>query len=186
MTVPGMEEQTNGTFILPGREGNISFSFEVPDDLVEKYYKAIFEIEGEKYEVKFFVPGAKIAVNASLDKQLYEEGENATLTLGVENLRDMNLTLFSRVALGGYEAIEYFNLTSYEIKTLKFSVPVLFDVGKLSYSIYTTSGRALYINALYIYPKPPESAGIILYTDKQVYTIDETVTVYVNVTRQAS
>jgi hypothetical protein len=182
--VPGITELTNSTFILPGREGRISFSFEVPDDLEEKYYKAIFEIAGKKYEVKFFVQGVKIAVNAWLDKKLYEEGENSTLTLRIDNLREMNLTLFSRVVLGGYEAIEYFNLSSYETKELTFVVPVVFDAGKLSYSIYMTSGRALYINALYIYPKTPESAGIILYTDKQVYTIGETVTVYANVTKQ--
>jgi len=184
ITVPGITELTNSTFILPGREGRISFSFEVPDDLEEKYYKAIFEIGGKKYEVKFFVQGIKIAVNAWLDKKLYEEGENATLILRIDNLREMNLTLFSRVVLGGYEAIKYFNLSSYETKELTFCVPVVFDAGKLSYSIYMTSGRALYINALYIYPKTPESAGIILYTDKQVYTIGETVTVYANVTRQ--
>ncbi|MGB9853552.1 MAG: NosD domain-containing protein [Candidatus Bathyarchaeales archaeon] len=186
MTVPGITEQTNSTFILPGREGNISFTFKVPEDLEEKYYKAFFEIEGEKYEVKFFVLGAKIAVNASLDKQLYEEGENATLTLNIENLRDMNLTLFSRVVFAGYELIQYFNLTSYEIKNLNFSVPIVFNAGKLSYSIYLTSGRALYINALYIYPKPPESASITIYTDKQVYETGETAKVYVNVTKQGT
>ena len=184
LTVPGIAELTNKTWIEPGMEGNVSFNFKVPDDLEEKYYKAIFEIEGEKHEVKFFALGAKVAVHASLDKQLYEEGENATLTLTVENLRDMNLTLFSTVALGDYSIVEYFNLSSYETKELTFSVPVTFDYGKMLYTVYLTSGRALYINALYIYPKPPESAGIILYTDKQVYTIGETVTIYVNVTKQ--
>jgi hypothetical protein len=184
LTVPGIADLANKTWIEPSMEGNVSFNFEVPDDLEEKYYKAIFEIEGEKHEVKFFVLGAKVAVNASLDKQLYEEGENATLTLTVENLRDMNLTLFSTVALGDYNTIEYFNLSSYETKELTFSVPVTFDYGKMLYAVYLTSGRALYINALHVYPKPPEFASITIYTDKQVYEIVETVTIYVNATKQ--
>ncbi len=186
LTVPGTLDELNGTSIAPGEEETVDFSFLVPDDLEEKYYKAIFELEGEEYEVKFLVQGIKIAVNATLDKRLYEEGENATLTLTVENLRNTNLTLFSRVNLGIYDAVTYFNLSSLETKKLNFSVPVIFDAGKMLYTVYLAppSGRALYINAMYLYPKPLDSAGIILYTDKQVYTVGENVTIYANVTQQ--
>jgi len=183
LIVPGITEETSRTWIKPNEEGNVTFTFHVPDDLEEKYYKAIFEVDEKDYEVRFFVEGAKIAVNATLDKCLYSEGENATLTLAVENLRDMNLTLFARVKLADYDAIRYFNLTGYEAQALTFSVPAVFDAGKMLYSVYMDSGRALYINALYIYQRQPDSAGITLYTDKQVYEIGETVIVYVNTTK---
>ena len=126
----------------------MTFSFQAPDDLEENYYKAVFTIEGKEYPVYFFVEGAKISVNASLDKTFYTLGENATLTLTVTNLRNMNLSLFSRIKLGDYDVIEYYNLTALRTKTLTFSMPVVFDAGKLLYTVYMSSGRALYINAL--------------------------------------
>jgi hypothetical protein len=183
MTVPGITEDYQRTWIEPGQVGNVTFTFQVPNDLEENYYKVVFTIEGKEYQVKFFVEGAKIAVNASLDKTFYNEGENATLTLTFGNLRNMNLSLFSRVKLADYDTVEYFNLTALGTKTLIFSVPVVFDAGKLLYTVYMLSGRALYINALYVYAEPPGSAGIALYTDKQVYEIGENVTVCVNATK---
>jgi hypothetical protein len=76
-----------------------------------------------------------------------------------------------------------FNLTSLGTATLTFTVPVTFDVGKLRYAIYLASGRALYLNGLYLYPRPPTEFGFVLTTDRQVYAIGDTVTVTVNVSR---
>ena len=184
LTIPGIYEDTNSTWIKSGEEENISFYFIMPDDLEEKSYKAFYEVNGEGGEFPFFVQGANITVNASLDNTLYEENDTAVLTLNVENNRNMNLSLFSRVKFNEYENVTQFNLTGLGSKILTFNVPVKFGGdNKMLYTVYTDSGRALYINSIYIYEKNPAPSGIDLHTDKQVYNIGEKVTVFVEVTR---
>ena len=46
-----------------------------------------------------------------MDKRLYSPGENVSLALTVDNLGDLNLTLFSRVRHGDYDTITFFNVT---------------------------------------------------------------------------
>jgi len=169
-------EDTNRTWIRPGERENISFRFKMPDDLEERRYKGIYEIEGRRGEFYFFVYGANISVNASLDKNLYEENETAILILNITNECPLNLSLYARVKLGGYEEVKHFNLTDF--KTLKFYVPVHFNGQKLFYGIYMESGRALYLNAMYVHKKEI----ISLYTDKQVYNAGENVTIFVETT----
>jgi hypothetical protein len=82
--------------------------------------------------------------------------------------------------------VQFFNLSNFEVETLEFSVPVHFNGQpnqKIHYSVYMSSGRALHINSIYLYKNPPLESGIELYTDKQVYSIGENVTVIVNVTK---
>jgi len=179
-------EDINSTWIRPGAVEDLSFSFIIPDDLEEKYYKGIYELNGKKGEIRFFVQGAKIAVSASLDKTFYVEGETATLTLNVMNERNLDLSLFSRVKFNGYDNVVHFNLTGLSSKSLSFSFPVRFTGVKILYTIYTSSGRALYINAMYIYEKPPETSGITLSMDKQVYSIGDTAAIFVDVTRSGT
>jgi len=322
-------EDTNRTWIRPGDEENISFSLTIPDDLEEKSYKGIYELDGERNEFMFFVQGIKISVDASLDKPLYEESETAifTLNLGVPILSDPNegnlvdikqvfantnetdvnfqvetytsiieeaygimwldtdqnsstgatdewwpeyglndigaeyavameigiqyneaylyqwtgydfieishlpitlneyyftflvplsdiandsdmdvtlmmedyyggidiapneghgtiggfgLSLYARVKLSDYEEVKHFNLTDFE--TLQFDVPVHFNGQKLFYGIYMESGRALYLNAMYVHKKEI----ITLYTDKQVYNAGENVTIFVDTTKSGT
>jgi len=171
-------EETNFTWVRPGQEEEIAFSFIVPDDLEEKEYKAIYELNGARDEFFFFVHGAKVIVNASLDKPLYEEDETAILTLNVANDCAFNLSLYARTQLHEYEEIQPFELTDFA--TLQFNIPVTFNDNKLFYGIYMESGRALYLNSMYVHKK---GDIISLYTDKQVYFTGETVTVFVNTTQ---
>ncbi|MGA8849840.1 MAG: thioredoxin domain-containing protein [Dehalococcoidia bacterium] len=171
-------EETKSTWIMPGQEEEISFDFTVADDLEEKEYKAIYELDGVRDEFTFFVQGAKVSVNAALDKALYEEGETAILTLTVTNECDFDLSLYVRVKLDEYEEVRTFDLVDSE--TLVFNVPVTFNGNKLFYGIYMESGRALYLNSIYVHEKEDI---ISLYTDKQVYFTGETVTVFVNTTQ---
>lgn len=173
-------EDTNRTWIRPGEKEDISFSFIISDDLEEKSYKGIYELEGERGEFAFFVQGAKISVNASLDKNLYEEGETASFILEVTNECPFDLSLYARVQLGDYEEMKHFNLTDFE--TLQFDVPVHFNGQKLFYGIYMESGRALYLNAMYVHKKEI----MTLYTDKQVYNAGENVTVFVDSTKSGT
>ena len=165
-------EDTNRTWIGPKEEKEISFDVIIPDDLAEGKYKAIYELNGEKGEFYYYVYGANISVDASLDKHLYEENETAIFTLNITNECPLNLSLYARVKLGEYEETRHFNLTDYN--SLQFEIPVSFNQ-KLFYGIYMESGRALYLNAMYVHKKEL----ITLYTDKQVYNTGETVTVFV-------
>ena len=177
-------EDTNRTWIRAGAVENISFNFTIPDDLEEKSYKGIYELDGARDEFTYSVQGANISVNASLDKNLYEDGETAILTLNVKNNRNMDLSLYSRVKFNAYDNTTDFNLSAFESKILLFNVPVNFDGdNKILYTVYTDSGRALYINSIYVYEKKP-GVPLRLYTDKDVYNMGEEVTIHiVDVTR---
>ena len=140
-------------------------------------YTGLYELNGGRDTFFFSVQGANISVIADLDKKLYEENETAILTLNVTNTCPFTLSLYARVKLNDYEEIEYFDLI--DKKTLQFFVPIQFNGHKLFYGIYMASGRALHLNALYIY----EKNHITLYTDKQVYTIGDTVSIFVETNR---
>ena len=183
LSMPDFED-TNRTWIRPGEKENISFNLTIPDDLEEKSYKGIYELDGKRDEFRFFVQGANISVNASLDKKLYEEGESAILTLNVDNERNIDLNLYSRVKFNGYDNVSYFNLTGFGSETLTFDIPVTFTGdNKILYTVYMDTGRSLYINSMYAYEKKPD-VPIRMYTDRDVYNIGEDVTIQIiDVTR---
>jgi hypothetical protein len=180
---PGLIDEYKEAWVESGQEINITFALVLPDDVEEKNYTLYLDLNGERYETTFFMQGAKVSVTGALDKPFYKEGENATFTVKVENLRDLSLPLFTRVRLGEYDVAVYFNLTGFQSKTLSFSLPVVFNSEKLLYAVYLVSGRSLYINSAYTYPEPPDSAGITLYTDRQVYEAGETAKIFVNATK---
>jgi len=172
-------EDTNRTWIGAGAAENMSFNFTIPDDLEEKSYKGFYELDGEREEFTFFVQGANISVSASLNKKVYQAGETALFTMTVTNNRNRDLSLYSRVKFNEYDNVTYFNLTGLENETLTFMVPVNFtDDNKLLYSVYMDTGRSLYINSMYVYEKNA-TAPLTLYTDKDVYTMGETVTIHI-------
>jgi len=166
-------EDTNTTWIDPGEEPNISFNVTLPTDLMEKSYKAEYELNGKTEEFSFFLQGVNVEINASLDKYLYAKNENAEFTINLTNKCSYDLSMFARVQIDDYEEIQYFNLSNYI--TLQFHVPVQFN-DKLFYGIYLDTGRAIYLNSMYLYKKE----WVTLYTDKQVYSIGDTVTIFVN------
>ncbi|MCK4476439.1 MAG: PKD domain-containing protein [Methanophagales archaeon] len=183
LSMPDFED-TKSTWIAAGEEEEISFTFTLSDDLEEKNYKGIYELDGKRDEFTFFVQGVKISVEASLDKNLYGVGETAVLTLGVTNERDFDLELYSRVKFNGYDEVQEFSLAGLESKELTFNIPIEeFTGAKMLYTVYESSGRALYINSMYVYPKPPEEGGITVHTDKQVYSCGEDVTIYIEPAR---
>lgn len=181
---PGLFDEFNSSWIEGGDEINITIPLTIPDDVEEKKYSMFIDINGKKYSSSFIVQGAKIDVNAYLDKMSYEEGENATLTVDIVNLNSIDLETFARIQFNGYENQTYFNLSGYGSKDLLFSVPIQFKGdNKMLYSIYMVSGRSVYINSIYVYEKEAADAGITVYTDKQVYEIGENVTININTTQ---
>ncbi|MHA2100157.1 MAG: NosD domain-containing protein, partial [Candidatus Kariarchaeaceae archaeon] len=183
---PGLIDVNNQTWINPGEERNITLSFLIPDDVEEKFYEMNLVINNITYKTKFKILGAKINVTAQLDKPYYELEENISLTLMVENLRDLNYSLYSRLNLGDNQNITNFSLSPWEVKTFNFIIPNSQDANKLFFGIYMSSGRSLYLNSLYIIPKPSDLAGIMVYSDKQVYEIGEEVQLYINTTKAGS
>ncbi|MBU1209565.1 MAG: hypothetical protein KKH04_22040 [Proteobacteria bacterium] len=125
--------------------------------------------------MKYHLAGINIAVRASLDKQYYQEGESAHLTLYISNpnAQSSTLNLFARVNYPGYESNQPFTLNISQ--TIAFDIPLAKITGeKLFFGIYHESGRSIHLNSLYIY-----KAGdvITITTDKQVYKPGETVSV---------
>lgn len=180
---PGLFEKHYQTWVNSGQELNVTFSTFIPEDLAENNYVLYIKVDGKTYETQIFIQGIKLTISAALDKRLQVQNDTDTFTLSIQNLQDFDIELFSRVKLGNYDNVTSFSLAASETKTLNFSVPVTLDAGKLLYSVYSSSGRSVYINSTYIIQKPPESAGIILYTDKEVYESGETATIYVTTTK---
>ncbi len=143
-------EDSQYDWLEVGEEKVFSFDFVIPDDLEEKDYTAYYKINDEEFTLGFSVAGPKVEVAASLDKDLYAEGETAVLTLDITNTSTLDIDLSAVVNLGEYEATEDFSLTGGGVDSLEFNVPIDFDTGKLFYGIYVDSGRALHLNALYI------------------------------------
>ena len=180
---PGLFEEHYQAWVDSGQEFNVTFSSLIPEDLAENNYTVYAKVDGKTYEAHFLVQGIKLAISAALDKRLQVQGDIGVFTLSIQNFQGSEVTLFSRVKLGDYDNVTSFGLAASETKTLEFSVPITFDAGKLLYSVYSSSGRSVYINSTYIIQKPPESAGIILYADKEVYESGETATIYVTTTK---
>ncbi|MCZ7380258.1 MAG: PGF-pre-PGF domain-containing protein [Candidatus Methanoperedens sp.] len=184
MTMPGIGTQTNSTWLLPGEETSISFNAMIPDDLEEKNYKMFYEMNGIRKDTSYFVNGANISVNAYIDKVFYNDGENATLTMEVTNEGNNDLSLQARVQFNGFEKITDFNLSGNGLYTLTLEVPVNFTGdSKMLYSVYTATGRSLYINSMFVNKMPPLENGILVYMDKQVYNVGDTATITIDATK---
>ncbi|MEM4729740.1 MAG: hypothetical protein QXH42_08305, partial [Thermoplasmata archaeon] len=176
LTIPGIYEENGYAWVPPGEEAGVFFNFTFPDDLEERGYKAFFTMEGVRHEQRIIVRGMKVAVNASLDRNLYRAGDVARLSIDVANLKAFDVELFSRVKYGSFDEVRPFNLSAHGNTTLVFDVPVVEAGGeKLFYSVYTSSGRSLYINSLYVRVRP--AGDVVLTTDKQVYEIGEEIRV---------
>jgi len=168
-------DETRMVWIMPGVEEEINFTFVIWDDLPEKTYKAEFQLNGVTTEIPFTVKGVKIAVAASLDKPIYNLGETAVLTLDITNEGDLYPEMYARMQPDDYEEIQDFTLS--DSNTLQFNIPIDESTQEyISYGIYLASGRAVYLNTIYI-----RLSGDILslYTDKGVYMQGELVTVFV-------
>lgn len=183
LTIPGIYDQINKSWIGPTKEDKVSFTIPVPDDLEEKIYKGTYQLGNQTGEIYLEVQGAKVDANASLDKQFYVEGDTAILTIKVNNLGTSNLDLFSRTEFNQYFSTQPLSLSGFETKSVSFSIPVHFTGNKIFYGIYMSSGRALYLNTIYPYEKPQDGAGITVYSDKQNYSPGETVTVFAITTK---
>jgi len=178
LTVLDLLDDTKMFWIAPGAEAEFTFTFLIPDDLPEKEYKAILEFNGETIEIPFRVQGIKIAVSASLDKTLYNIGDIALLTLDITNEGGLEADMWSWGKSDGNEDYQEFTLTDHQV--IELTLPIDESTqDKIFYGIYLASGRAVYLNSIYIRVRRDI---LTLYTDKGVYNQGETVTVFVQTT----
>lgn len=178
LTVIDLLDETRLIWIAPGMEREIAFTFQIPDDLPEKEYKAILELNGETTEIPFLISGVKISVVASLDKTLYNIGDTGILTLDITNKSSLYPEMYAKASSNSYEDIESFTLSDHN--TIQLSLPVDESTpDRISYGIYLASGRAVYLNSIFIRLMKDT---ITLYTDKGVYKAGDTVTVFVETT----
>lgn len=184
-----MIDSTRSEWLKPNEEKDISFSFMLPEDIEEKDYYADYELKGSrgqgvegsgiKGQVKYHVAGINLSVNATLDKQYYNEGETAHLTIVVSNQQSaVSQNLFARVNYNGYENQQAFTIGQGNALPLQFDIPLTQITGeKLFYGIYHESGRSMHLNSLYIYKA---GDAITITTDKQVYNTGDVVAVALN------
>ncbi|GEM_PF-5156699 len=177
----GLIEDSNfskSLFLAPGEEQSVIFTFSVPNDIEEKAYEMYYYFNNKKYILPYQLNGIKISASASLDKNVYQEGDIALLTFVVKNEKSNPIELFSRVKFTNYDQRIEYNLSAGETKTLTFNIPTNFSLdNKVFYSVYHKDGRSLYINTSYIHKK---TGNITLYTDKQLYKTGESVRILVN------
>jgi ligand-binding sensor domain-containing protein len=175
-------DQTKTVWLDAGEVRELSFSFTIADDLWEKDYIAMVKLRNLESglrkisEIPFHINGYNVSVSASLDKDLYAESEIAKLTLEITNGNpQFTPTIFAKVVFNSFsQTTPPFVLET--ASSLEFDVPVHFTGQKLSYGVYTESGRALYLNSIYIYEK---GKVVSLLTDKQVYNMGEPINVTV-------
>ena len=166
-----------------GEEKPMTFTVTVPGDVEEKDYFVDHELRTAampqpvvKGQVKYHVTGINLSVTASLDKEYYQEGETAQLTLLVSQPGAGGPNLSARVNYSGFEDQRAFTLDGSQ--AIEFGVPLSKITGeKLFYGIYTETGRSIHLNSLYIYGK---GDVIRIMTGKQVYNPGEDVLVNID------
>jgi len=169
------EERT--IWLVPQETGSVSFGLFIPTDFEDGSYTAVASLVsrvGTEVVQLVRIKGIKLIVEASLDKDVYEEGEMGTLTLTVTNLSDValwTLNLSAKVKFNDYAATQ---TVTHESSTL-FFFPIHHSGQKLNFGIYSSDNRAIWLDAIYVREK-----GILtIIPDKQIYHQGETVTLTV-------
>ncbi len=180
-----MTDSTQTAYLAPGASNTFTVNFMPPADLSTGDYYADYTLRDANGntitsgQVKYHLAGLALNVSASLNKQSYNVGDTAQLTVNVQMQTPAGQTvtpqsLFARVNYGGYEDQQSFILNAISpTQTLTFNVPISSITGeKLFYGIYFDTGRSIYLNTIYIYNA---SAQIVITADKQVYNPGDTV-----------
>lgn len=172
-----LADSSQNAWLQPGEEKTFTVNFMPPMDLSEGDYYADYTLTDasgktiSSGQVKYHLAGLALNVNASFDKQSYNVGDIAHLTLNIESQAATGQSLFARVNYAGYESQQSFTLNGSQ--TLTFDVPISSITGeKLFYGIYFDTGRSIYLNSAYIYNASDE---LLITTDKQVYNPGDTV-----------
>ncbi|MCK4665735.1 hypothetical protein KAU33_03250, partial [Candidatus Dependentiae bacterium] len=155
----------------PGAQQNIECLFGIPYDIRTGDYFAEYSLNGKKGTMKFHVKGIEIMVNSSVDKQLYEVGENVNLTLDISNLNpSLQPELTAQVIYAAETMVQEFKLVNNH--TLQFSFLAKANFSKITFGLLLETGRYVYLSFKNINIKTDD---IAFYTDKQLYNPGEPV-----------
>ncbi|OGS45247.1 MAG: hypothetical protein A2539_10255 [Elusimicrobia bacterium RIFOXYD2_FULL_34_15] len=155
---------------------NLSFEIKPADDLDTRKLMGFVTCKNEFGDVKestftLKIIGYKAGVSAQLDKQYYLEGDTATFTMNIWSTNSETITDgFIKVNFNTYEASRTIANLTQSTQTFSFNVPVHHTGSKLFYGVYLASGRSLYLNSSYIYPK---NDVVTVSADKQIYNTGE-------------
>lgn len=170
-------EDTKDVWLTANEAQTVSFDFTIPDDLEAKEYKAYVYLNGAELEIPFTIQGVNIEVTANLDKEYYKAGETAVLAMNITNQSGFVPQLYAKAKYDNYDSTIEFDMSSGSAG-LSFNIPVnQFTGEKIFYGIYTSSGRSIHLNTIYLYQ---EKDGVNLILDKEVYFPGDLVQVTVN------
>ncbi|MEW6609213.1 MAG: T9SS type A sorting domain-containing protein, partial [bacterium] len=179
------EEQV--IWLDPEKMGTLNFRLLVPENFEDGTYSLVASGEwsgasGEKLTTETLsfirIVGIRIDVEASLDKECYEEGELATFTLKVTNLSDAGLgtlNLLAKVKFNDYAETKTITLGYSQQAGVLFYLPIHHTGQKLNFGIYSENDRAIWLDAIYV----REKGTITIISDKQIYNQSGTVTLTV-------
>ncbi|MEW6680615.1 MAG: hypothetical protein AB1297_06355, partial [bacterium] len=135
-------------FLERGSSSTLEFAFPIDDDLAAGTYTGYLRID-ELHSLSLWIKGWEIGVETSLDKAYYNEGEEATLTITINNKNGLTGSLSTIFRLGGKERTDEFFMESLGSHSSIFSFHPLFDK-KIFFGIYTETGRGLWLDSLYL------------------------------------
>ncbi|MFH2027591.1 MAG: hypothetical protein ABIJ08_00495, partial [Nanoarchaeota archaeon] len=111
--------------------------------------------------------------------RLYSAGDIASLNITIENKNNIDLQLYLKIQYNENFIVDNFNLSSNDVKSIIKNIPVDdVDNGRIDYFVYMDSGRSLHIDTVYLNIMP--DTNLMLYTDKQVYSIGDIVDIKLN------
>jgi len=161
----------------PGEEIDINDIFiDVPADLPGGNYPFYYTLSGTGVETgtsagnfNIKVNGASLAVEASLDRSLYNPGETAALTLNITSTTTADAALEAVVNWGVFNETRPFTLSSGSA-SLVFNIPLDEErEEKVFYGIYHQEGKGIHLNDIYL----NFYGAVSVETDKQVYAPGE-------------
>ncbi|MDQ1352685.1 MAG: hypothetical protein QG657_2991, partial [Acidobacteriota bacterium] len=176
-------DDTRQVLLAPGEEIQLTGIYiDAYGDIPEGNYPCRYTLTGpgvaggfSEGNIPFHVSGLKTDVSAALDRQSYQPGESALLTIDVSSpdVISAPVPLEAVVNWGNFSEARKFSLTSGGPASLAFNLPIpdqYVPVGKIFYGIYRERGRGIHLNDIYI---RVNSAGVSIIPDKQVYMPDE-------------
>ncbi len=152
--------QSVSNSLQPGEQKLYAFNFMVPEDQAASSYPANYALassnsQGTTGQFAFNVAAVNFGVTATLDKQVYNNGDTAVLNLAVAKQSQFDDgTFIAIIRYGSYHDMQTFT-SSGQPATLSFNVPLGTISGdRLFYGIYFLSGTRISQSSIHINTAP--------------------------------
>lgn len=164
--------------LTPGQTGLVDIAVYVDEDITDGDYPVVISgkwkgldgEEGTTTNMTVHIAGIKLEVHHSIDKDYYEMGQTATLTLDIINQSLFGtLSLSANVRYKDYDESIPFLLIG--TQSLGFAFKFLGADERIFYGIYTDTNRAVFLNSILL----KAEGTLTIWTGKSVYNEGETV-----------